>query len=149
MTKKKSIYTFFNILLIVSVGLNFIFIGIYLGSFLKPDFRNHREIRSASAMLIRARPEQSKRNLRSNLYQEKKFNWTRIDRKEQRDSIRRNLLKDSFDPVQLREILNSNAQILSYNNEQLINVLINEISSLKKQERFFLAERLKNYKKHK
>ena len=149
MTKKKSNFTFFNIILIVSVGLNFIIIGIYLGSFIKPDFRNHREVRSASAVLIRVLPEESRKRLRTRIYEEENFNWTKIDRKGQRNSIRNNLLKEFFDPDELREILRSNAQVLSYNNEKLIDALIEEISTLKKNDRFILAERLKHYKKRK
>ena len=149
MTRKKSNFTFFNILLIASVGFNFIIIGIYLGSFIKPDFRNHREARSASAALIGVLPDESRKRLRTRIYEEENFNWTKIDRKSQRNLIRNNLLKDFFDPDELREILRSNAQVLSYNNEKLIDALIEEISTLKKNDRFILAERLKNYKKRK
>lgn len=147
MTVGKATPKITSIILAVSLGINLLITGIYIGSFFKPNFKKYRELRSTTAMLISIMPEENRSRLRGKIVTGNDLSWSKIDRRAQRNAIQEILLKKDFRPEELREILLKNAKVISMSNKNLINALVQEISDLKNDERFILVDKLWSQKK--
>ena len=134
-----------KILLVVSLALNFIFIGLSAGLILRNTGNRSAVARDGALLLARAMPPKDRRDMQREFRQRRGEILSQFpDRLEQRDRIIAILVQTPFDPDALQNLLAQQRQrglrIATAGHETVVA----QLSEMSEQERAAIARNLRN-----